>query len=1434
MASTLDVKDFSQVTSLQNDDRLLITVAANNHYAGSMTAALFKSAFLQPLIDASTPTGVLKCLYMTQAEYDALLQTDTNTLYVVVEEGAITAAYLGDYPFSTGGGAGTIPVTDVNLNVNQLTLELGATNQLTATWQPDDATSTSMSWLTTNLAIATVSAGLVTAVGKGQCTITVRARSGVTDTCIVDVIVTLTNIELSSEYSSLVPGYTATVTAIPTPTNADIDLTWASSNPSAISVTESPTNTKIATASSDIIGSGTLTVTGAATADGYIFVKPNEVYEIVVESGDTAIQVADKIRAASYTNWTTGGSTGTNIVSFTKTSAGLCYSPSILDAVTAYEIDTLTVNTIPSTSGNVTVTLDGTATVIALSTTTHTTRQLVATAIAAGTYTGFTASASDRVVTFTATATGRKVFPVFTDTGTTSCTATFKRTTRGDTATGVTGTFVTNDPSSVTITATDVKGVNKSLGFTIEPYTISVDSSTLDDTDNSTTSIFTDWQIARTGTVSLYKFKETYIKDGLPYTLQEIDYTAIPENNIVQIELYAEFGNKIITWTFEDAGGKETTVIWNILYKEPELVHHSFNVDVVCTSEEAAALTMSVPYFKYNKRFASCQRNDDGRPTTWRTLFRYTNREWDDRIPLATPHRQSYIDALTSTDRQKAPRRLGYSDGCGILKTFVYDTAGTVRSIDSATQAKIYAWENGDNNQDQIDSFDMQKMKDYGAHFLMHNLLMFDDDPVQPAFANDYSYPLQRDRQSIFDIWGYTSITYANPDGDWWYTRPCIKDPKTLVLSGGGKAFLIDPNDIYGRPSNRVKYGAYDSLANVTLAEIRNTLLTDYVVLEDATVFSWIDQYSKALQGIPTLITELKHSIGYGSSPTALNLNKQRFSNLYDTCGAAGNDYVWVCSADEAIEYMYYQRVANITKTITGTGCRFNIEFDIPDYLSYKTYSVIINNLPSTATVSMSTSETLTYYSKNISTGLINWGISTDISERANRYVASYLAAPTNDKLDMAWYFVRQMGELGSTLSAQLPAFNELPVISNISYDSTPTDITVSITTTNSNKEFGEADALEVSTDSGFATYSTYPLVFADHKYYDELDSSCNTNVIDIGINSNFGVATTYYTRFKNFRGYSNIYNMSITLTRVSGVNDPAMVWALPDKFTSDTEVTFTITHSYISSMRYKITDTYSNWIDPVESITLTLTKDTVYSIVVQGKNNLDEIVEQTLNFTFTGKQRVVLFANVASGTITDIGYVNTRERAYTSSPVIRDLENNAFCTEQGQYYTYFPTQLDALRAKWGITEISSISQAYWSKPSLLTEGGSYPNSIISNGTNTKVELYGGIRTDSTYQVAKYFTGVPTGTYNVRLLVTENANGSTSATNPNVLRVNDTIQTITDTTVFKNNNSVWHTFNGVTVGADGYMLISQYTTTMFTAAQFHVAPIVLIEITKVS
>jgi len=72
----------------------------------------------------------------------------------------------------------------------------------------------------------------------------------------------------------------------------------------------------------------TLTVTGAATADGNITITLNGVaFTVAVLNGDSESAIGDKIRATAMTGWTVGGTGGTAVVTFTKTAIGVCSIP---------------------------------------------------------------------------------------------------------------------------------------------------------------------------------------------------------------------------------------------------------------------------------------------------------------------------------------------------------------------------------------------------------------------------------------------------------------------------------------------------------------------------------------------------------------------------------------------------------------------------------------------------------------------------------------------------------------------------------------------------------------------------------------------------------------------------------------------------------------------------------------------------------------------------------------------------------------------------------------------------------------------------------------------------------------------------------------------------------------------------------------------------
>ena len=109
-------------------------------------------------------------------------------------------------------------VSSVTLNETEAELTVGEKLQLEATIAPDNATDKSVTWSSSNQAVAVVNEnGQVTAVGSGICNITATANdgSGVTSSCLITV---LGNVMYCEDFGA-VPG--ATVTLPIQLTNAD-------------------------------------------------------------------------------------------------------------------------------------------------------------------------------------------------------------------------------------------------------------------------------------------------------------------------------------------------------------------------------------------------------------------------------------------------------------------------------------------------------------------------------------------------------------------------------------------------------------------------------------------------------------------------------------------------------------------------------------------------------------------------------------------------------------------------------------------------------------------------------------------------------------------------------------------------------------------------------------------------------------------------------------------------------------------------------------------------------------------------------------------------------------------------------------------------------------------------------------------------------------
>ena len=197
-----------------------------------------------------------------------------ESVATVDESGRITAVRLGTATITAitedGGYTATCevtvvqPVTGITLDIEEITLNVNETSQLTASIIPEDASIKKVIWSSRNNSVATVdNNGKITAIGRGTVTITATTEDGgYTATCEVTVIQPVTGIILDKEKITLNVSETAELAATLKPDNANNrTVTWISSDYSVASVNRYGKITAV--------GRGTARITATTEDGGY-------------------------------------------------------------------------------------------------------------------------------------------------------------------------------------------------------------------------------------------------------------------------------------------------------------------------------------------------------------------------------------------------------------------------------------------------------------------------------------------------------------------------------------------------------------------------------------------------------------------------------------------------------------------------------------------------------------------------------------------------------------------------------------------------------------------------------------------------------------------------------------------------------------------------------------------------------------------------------------------------------------------------------------------------------------------------------------------------------------------------------------------------------------------------------------------------------------
>lgn len=220
--TSCDSDDPVAVTGIELDAATLSLVRGTTH---TLTATISPADAADPTVkwESADPT-----IAAVEAGTVTALKVGQTTVRAIAVNGFAAACKVTVLP---------VDVASVVLDKPTLALQVGASEQLTATVLPADAEDPTVKWETSDAAVATVENGLVKAVGVGEAVVTASAgdRSA---TCKVTVSpVPVESVTLDKQTLTLEIGGSETLTATVGPDNAtDKSVTWSTSDASVATI----------------------------------------------------------------------------------------------------------------------------------------------------------------------------------------------------------------------------------------------------------------------------------------------------------------------------------------------------------------------------------------------------------------------------------------------------------------------------------------------------------------------------------------------------------------------------------------------------------------------------------------------------------------------------------------------------------------------------------------------------------------------------------------------------------------------------------------------------------------------------------------------------------------------------------------------------------------------------------------------------------------------------------------------------------------------------------------------------------------------------------------------------------------------------------------------------------------------------------------------
>lgn len=208
----------------------------------------------------------------------------------------------------------------IRMSNAEIVMIIGETRTLTIRYTPA-AAAQPVTWRSSDTAVAEVSGGTITAIGRGECLIVAKSENGLSTSCRVTVrkegqTVPAKSLELSPTAMSLRVDRTRTLWASPVPSDStDTDIYWASSDNDVVTVDAEGTVTGVAPGTATITATtgGGVSAQCAVTVPGTVLKGVTGEVEVSASPGGGELLSSAAVRTAvrEAAALTTKNATGT-------------------------------------------------------------------------------------------------------------------------------------------------------------------------------------------------------------------------------------------------------------------------------------------------------------------------------------------------------------------------------------------------------------------------------------------------------------------------------------------------------------------------------------------------------------------------------------------------------------------------------------------------------------------------------------------------------------------------------------------------------------------------------------------------------------------------------------------------------------------------------------------------------------------------------------------------------------------------------------------------------------------------------------------------------------------------------------------------------------------------------------------------------------------